>query len=86
MSPAAPPGLEGNPVEYVRGGEGDWLPIDQKRVFTNAFVIHDDKVSTSIIPYIRPGNNFCSLRFFSAGRNVDLAPTSKSNFQSLRVD
>lgn len=86
MTSAPPPGLEGNLAEYVRGGEGDWLPVDQKRFYTNAFVIHDDKVSTIIIPYIRPGNDFCFLRSSSAGRNVDLASTSKSNFQSLRVD
>ncbi|OJA11608.1 hypothetical protein AZE42_01943 [Rhizopogon vesiculosus] len=44
MTSALPPGLEGNLVEYVRGGEGDWLPFDQKRLYTNAFVIQDDKI------------------------------------------
>ncbi|OAX43801.1 hypothetical protein K503DRAFT_846947 [Rhizopogon vinicolor AM-OR11-026] len=44
MTSALPPGLEGNLVEYVRGGEGDWLPFDQKRFYTNAFVIQGDKI------------------------------------------
>ncbi|KAJ8596774.1 hypothetical protein M405DRAFT_725509 [Rhizopogon salebrosus TDB-379] len=44
MTSALPPGLEGNLVEYVRGGEGDWLPFDEKRFYTNAFVIQDDKI------------------------------------------
>lgn len=39
-----PPGLEGNLVEYVQGGVGDWLPFDQKRFYTNAFIIQNDKI------------------------------------------
>lgn len=44
MTPILPPGLEGNLVEYVQGGVGDWLPFDQKRFYTNAFIIQDDKI------------------------------------------
>lgn len=44
MTSILPPGLEGNLVEYVQGGVGDWLPFDQKRFYTNAFIIQDDKV------------------------------------------
>ncbi|KAG2752263.1 hypothetical protein P692DRAFT_201838554 [Suillus brevipes Sb2] len=44
MTSILPPGLEGNLVEYVQGGVGDWLPFDQKRFYTNAFIIQDEKV------------------------------------------
>lgn len=44
MTSILPPGLEGNLVEYVQGGVGDWLPFDQKRFYTNAFIIQDDKI------------------------------------------
>ncbi|KAG1804259.1 NUDIX hydrolase domain-like protein [Suillus subaureus] len=44
MTSILPPGLEGNLVEHVQGGVGDWLPFDQKRFYTNAFIIQDDKI------------------------------------------
>jgi hypothetical protein len=66
MTSALPPGLEGNLVEYVRGGEGDWLPFDEKRFYTNAFVIQDDKVCFNVTPYIHSGDTLLFLRFFSA--------------------
>jgi hypothetical protein len=56
MSSILPPGLEGNLVEYVQGGVGDWLPFDQKRFYTNAFIIQDDKVCTSITLQQSNGN------------------------------
>ena len=76
MTSSLPPGVEGNLVEYVRGGEGDWLSFDQKRFYTNAFVIQDDKVHTNIMAYMLT-TCYCFLRFFSVGRNADLASTSK---------
>jgi 8-oxo-dGTP diphosphatase/2-hydroxy-dATP diphosphatase len=57
MTSILPPGLEGNLVEYVQGGVGDWLPFDQKRFYTNAFIIQDDKVCTSITPSNYPRSN-----------------------------
>lgn len=76
MTSSLPPGLKGNLVEYVRGGEGDWLPFDEKRFYTNAFVIQDDQVRTNITTYILAIRS-CSLRYFLVGRNVDLASISK---------
>ncbi|KIJ61438.1 hypothetical protein HYDPIDRAFT_69630, partial [Hydnomerulius pinastri MD-312] len=40
-----PPGLQGNPIPFAEGGrEHNWLPFEQRRFYTNAFVISDDKL------------------------------------------
>ncbi|KAG2158049.1 NUDIX hydrolase domain-like protein [Suillus bovinus] len=44
MTSRLPPGIEGNLIEYVQGGVGDWLSFDHKRFYTNAFIIQGDKI------------------------------------------
>ncbi|THH15256.1 hypothetical protein EW146_g5192 [Bondarzewia mesenterica] len=39
-----PPGLEGNFIEVSSGGGSSWLAFNTKRLYTNAFIIQDDKI------------------------------------------
>jgi hypothetical protein len=41
-------GLDGIFTEVSSGGEGfEWVTIDQRKVYTNAFIVKDGKVSVS---------------------------------------
>jgi len=75
-----PPGLDGNLVEFVKGGcEFEWKAYTKTRFYTNAFVINDgNKVShsqrhpgihgvTTCFTFVLP-NSCCS-----GSRNGDLA-------------
>jgi hypothetical protein len=48
MAPVRVPGLEGlddNVTEISSGGEAfEWMTLDQRKLYTNAFIVHDGKV------------------------------------------
>jgi len=46
-----PPGLESNLKQAIAGIDGvhEWLPSGKLRYFTNAFIIQDNKVRTSLV-------------------------------------
>ena len=80
-----PPGLDGNLVEFVKGGcEFEWQSYTKTRFYTNAFVINGNKVSHSqrhsgigvCISFVLP-NSCCS-----GSRNEDLAPICTINILS----
>ena len=53
-----PPGLSVDRgfSETISGGDvDDWVPFEEKRVYTNAFVVHDGKVSPSIVSRAQDG-------------------------------
>jgi hypothetical protein len=42
-----PPGINwaSDIIEVSRGGDTKWIPFENRRVYTNAFVVQDGKVS-----------------------------------------
>lgn len=80
-----PPGLDGNLVEFVKGGdEFEWQPFSETRFYTNAFVISDDKVGHSVgsvvnftLPFVLP--NSC----YSGSRSGDSGPTCTAQHFSV---
>ncbi|KAA1473002.1 hypothetical protein DENSPDRAFT_216973 [Dentipellis sp. KUC8613] len=44
LSTSGPPGIDGEFTEVTRGGDDKWLPYKTKRLYTNAFIIHGNKL------------------------------------------
>ena len=59
---ALPPGLQGNLIEFNSGGDSEWLPFKLRKVYTNAFIVHNGQVGLNHVQHDASVSNvYCSF-------------------------